>query len=205
MAQSAGGLRELKKQMTRAAIANAALDLTLENGFSHLTIEGIAHRAFVSPRTFSNYFSCKEEAVIAAGNQYWADVVNRFAEQPADRHPLRAIRDLITDALKATEDENLSRATQTIRLGREHPALRPYQFAEYAKLEESLRRTVASRSGTDSETDLYPWLVAAAAVAATKAAVALWLLRQESPDTLPGIIEAAFDQIAGGLRAPAES
>ena len=56
------GLRELKKQITREAIADAARQLALGNGLDHVTLDEIAHVAFVSPRTVSNYFSCNGEA-----------------------------------------------------------------------------------------------------------------------------------------------
>ena len=47
--QRAGGLRELKKQITRETIADAAVQLALEKRPRHVTIEEIAHVAFISP------------------------------------------------------------------------------------------------------------------------------------------------------------
>ena len=86
------GLRALKKQMTHEAIAEAALKLTLDKGLDHATIDEIARRAFVSPRTFSNYFSCKEEAVVAADDHYTDDVVTALQKRPADEPPLQRPR-----------------------------------------------------------------------------------------------------------------
>lgn len=203
MSESEVGLRALKKQMTRASISNAALELTLENGFESLTIDEIAKRAIVSPRTFSNYFSCKEEAVVAAGNQYWADVIERLGGRPADEHPFHSIRTLLVEATAATEDEDLQRAIRTLRLSRQTPGLRTFQSALYARLEASLRASIAARSGTDSQHDLFPWLIAASALAAMKSAMSLWLINDAAPDELPKLIGAAFDEIAKGLPAPA--
>ena len=59
------GLRERKKALTRRTIADAAFTLTSENGLDSVTIDQIADRAFVSPRTVSNYFPSKEAAIIA--------------------------------------------------------------------------------------------------------------------------------------------
>lgn len=197
------GLRALKKQMTRASISNAALELTLEKGFEHLTIDEIAKRAIVSPRTFSNYFSCKEEAVVSAGNQYWADVIDKLGTRPLDEHPLQSMRTLLVEATAVTDDENLQRAIRTMRLARQTPGLQTFQIALYSRLEGSLRASVAERSGTDLRHDLYPWLVAAAAVAAMKSAMALWLINDGDMEELPELIGAAFDQLTGGLPAPA--
>lgn len=202
MTQGTGGLRALKKRMTRASISNAALDLALQKGFDQLTIEEIARKAIVSPRTFSNYFSCKEEAVVAAGNQYWVDVIDRLETRPVDEHPLHSMRVLLVEATSAGHDEELQRAIRTMRLSQRTPALRTFQIALYSQLEASLRASVAARSGTDLQRDLYPWLIAAGAVAAMRSAMLMWLINNATPDELPKLIGAAFDQITEGLPAP---
>ena len=51
----------------------------------------------------------------------------------------------------------------------DNPSLRPYQVAQHAHLEELLRLKIAERTGGDVDRDLYPWLVAAAAVTAVTA------------------------------------
>ncbi|MGN8049228.1 TetR/AcrR family transcriptional regulator [Curtobacterium sp. 22159] len=58
------GLRDRKRLETRHRIAEAARTLALEQEIDHTTIEQIAARAEVSPRTFFNYFESKEDAVL---------------------------------------------------------------------------------------------------------------------------------------------
>src|SRR4051812_48235481 len=58
------GLRERKKRATRLALHRAALELVGTHGLDGVSIEQIAARADVSTRTFFNYFSTKEDAVI---------------------------------------------------------------------------------------------------------------------------------------------
>ena len=58
------GLRDRKRLETRSRIAAAARSLALEQDLDRTTIEQIAARADVSPRTFFNYFASKEDAVL---------------------------------------------------------------------------------------------------------------------------------------------
>ncbi|WP_144760986.1 TetR/AcrR family transcriptional regulator [Curtobacterium sp. 9128] len=58
------GLRDRKRIETRTRIAESARTLALEQDIDRTTIEQIAARADISPRTFFNYFESKEDAVL---------------------------------------------------------------------------------------------------------------------------------------------
>ena len=70
------GMRERKKLHTRQSIELAAIDLVLEHGFDNVTIEAVAERADVTPRTFFNHFADKADAVlgIARDNDIVPDI-----------------------------------------------------------------------------------------------------------------------------------
>ena len=197
------GLRTLKKQMARQAIAHAALRLTLDNGLTNVTLDEIAHLAFVAPRTVSNYFSCKEEAVVAAGNNF-TGLTERVRQAPMDEHPLLVLRREITEFLRHRTPEELETSREWLQLMEDNPSLRPYQVASYDDLERDFRSIIAERTGTDLRTDLYPWLVAASAMSATRIAMRIWAQTGADADVLPGLIAAAFDQIDAGLRPDEE-
>ncbi|CAN5514926.1 TetR/AcrR family transcriptional regulator [soil metagenome] len=61
------GLRERKRLATRRAIQVAAITVVRERGFDATTVDEIARIADISPRTFFNYFTSKEEAIVGDG------------------------------------------------------------------------------------------------------------------------------------------
>lgn len=57
---SGDGLRQRKSARTREAIERAAAELALEQGYDHTTVDQIAERADVAPRTVYVRYSTKE-------------------------------------------------------------------------------------------------------------------------------------------------
>lgn len=58
------GLRERRRRQTLRDISAATVALTSEHGFDHVTVDDISARAGISRRTFFNYFSTKEDALL---------------------------------------------------------------------------------------------------------------------------------------------
>ena len=61
MSTNDGGMRERKKLATRKALSAAALRLAREHGPQNVRVDDIAEAAGVSPRTYNNYFSSREQ------------------------------------------------------------------------------------------------------------------------------------------------
>lgn len=77
------GLRERKRQRTRRAISDAAIDLFLEFGFDAVSVPQIAEAAEVSKPTLFKYFPTKEDLVV----HRFADHRDEFARVVRDRPP----------------------------------------------------------------------------------------------------------------------
>lgn len=77
-------LRERKKNATRKAIEDAAWDLFLERGYSATSVDDIAERASVAPRTFFRYFPTKEDVLYGEAHEAMAALDDAFHARPVD-------------------------------------------------------------------------------------------------------------------------
>ncbi|MCV7280667.1 TetR family transcriptional regulator [Mycolicibacterium flavescens] len=85
------GLRERKKQRTRATLIDAAVKLCHLQGFDNTTVEQIAAIADVSPRTFSRYFPTKDSIALALVDEILDHAAAELARQPADLNNFEAL------------------------------------------------------------------------------------------------------------------
>ena len=195
------GRRERKKLATRKALSEAALNLSVQHGVDQVTVEQIADAADVSLRTFFNYFSSKEQAVVAGDAVAVETMVDTLHARPADEPVMDSLRHA---ALALAAEIPHRQRLEQLRLVRATPSLLPHQLAAYETLERSLAVAIATRTHTDIDHNLYPTLVAASVVAALRVAVQRWLTTATStgPDGLPELIESALDQLGHGLSSP---
>lgn len=172
------GLRERKKRAMRARLSKIALRIALERGVSQVRIEDIAFEADVSPRTFNNYFSGKEAAIVSGATIRAEDFCEILSKMPAEL-PLN-------DALRATAIELFTEEPDRdwiarARLIRSEPSL----FAEAAKADRSIERSLATeigqRTGIDPASHFAPRLAAAVMISAIHVAVEFWLDSRDTP------------------------
>jgi AcrR family transcriptional regulator len=202
MTEQPVGRRERKKLATHNALRAAALELSLEHGVDNVTVEQIADAADVSVRTFFNYYSSKEQAVVAGESVASEAMLENLRSRPADEPILTSLRHVIM--VMAAGIPERERVAQ-LRLVRRTPTLLPHQLAAYESTENSLAQIIADRTGTDVKTDLYPTLLAASLVATLRVVVTHWINAESGgPEDLHRLISSALDQLRDGLgSAPA--
>lgn len=174
--QRPGGpsLRERKRAVVRQALSGAALRLALERGLEEVLVSDIAAEAGVSPRTFNNYFSSKEEAVVAPAFDRMARVLLAFGERPPSEPLWESVTQAILAQFPAPAPGRASAETAgPARLVADNPGLRAEQLKAYAAIERLLAGAIAERLGAG--VGLFPSLVAAAAIGASRAAFEHWL------------------------------
>jgi AcrR family transcriptional regulator len=92
MTSPGSGLRERKKQATRAHIAAVATLLFVEQGFETTTIAQIAERAEVAKMTVTNYFPLKEDLLFDRAPEVVALLADAVAGRSAGTTPEGAVR-----------------------------------------------------------------------------------------------------------------
>jgi len=194
------GLRERKKLATRLALHEAALQLVAEHGLEHVSVDDIAARADVSPRTFFNYFSSKDDAVVGLDPTMPARQAEAFLGRPAAESPIEALRSIALEqaAEMAEEPELWPLRLQVIDA---HPALLARLAAGFGESERALAEAVAERTGTRVGADVYPTLLAAVAAAAMRTALHRWLATDFTA-SLPDLVDEAWNALQAGLPAP---
>ena len=198
------GRRERKKQATRAALSDAAVRLSLEHGVEHVTVEQISDDADVSVRTFFNYFSSKEEAVVAGDAARGEVLIESFRARPASESVLTALRSAVLDHVDVVVADG---RREELQMMRRSPSLLPHQLAAYAGRERALAVAIAERVGDqvtdepdgDARTGLYPALVAATTMAGVRVAMQRWTDGPRDVAALRAVVGEVFDGLAQGL------
>ncbi|MFE3453192.1 TetR family transcriptional regulator [Nonomuraea sp. NPDC059194] len=165
------GLRERKKEKTRLAILDAALDLFLEQGYEATTVEQIAGSVDVSARTFFRYFTGKEHVVLWFHDNTEELLTEALADRPDDEPPftslLHALRTMMQGFKDATP-EDTARFLKMQHLHEINPVLAGRSVARGVETERRLANEIARRQGVDPDSDQLPHLVVAYAMATVR-------------------------------------
>ncbi|MFG2915424.1 TetR family transcriptional regulator [Kitasatospora sp. NPDC048298] len=198
------GLRERKKAATREALGWAALRLAVERGLENVRVEDIAAAAGVSPRTYNNYFSSKAEAIVSRHRDRILRAAEALRGRPAEEPLWEALtHSLVAPYVGAPEGPD-PRWTAAVRLLLREPALQAELIRGGAAVRTELAAAVAARTGTDAGRDLYPKLVASAALSALQVANEHYLTADPVVPFQPLFTEA-LRQLAAGLPDPSQA
>ena len=147
------GLRERKKQRTRATLIDAAVELCDRQGFDRTTVDQIAAVADVSPRTFSRYFSTKDAIALALIDDAIDLAAAELARQPIDVNHFEALRRSYVAMYNGTKSAppgalSVDRMMCTVRIIMTSPTLRQAAL-EYRP--HAVNVELAKRLGVDLE------------------------------------------------------
>jgi AcrR family transcriptional regulator len=164
------GLRERKKEQTRAAIADAAHRLFSERGFDAVTVAEVARAADVSEGTVFNYFPAKEDLFYSAMESFEAALVEAVRARPVGESALVAFRRFLLQrsAGLAERAEVIEAAARVIDGS---PALQARERAIVAEYTTALAELLAEETGAHPG-DIEPRVVATALMGAQRALVA---------------------------------
>jgi AcrR family transcriptional regulator len=197
------GLRERKKQATRKALRDAALRLALERGPDNVRVDDIAEAAGVSPRTYNNYFSSREQAIVAAVT---AEREARVAAAVAARPATARLSDAVTEAIVEHYTDPGTRDPRALLLITTSPALRDAFLDTAAGIEHPLTAVIAERTGDASQ--LTARVLSASAAAAVRIALQQWLRPVPANSglvtvsgSLPDLLRTALAPLAPALDA----
>lgn len=145
-----GSLRQRHADRTRRSIIGAALELFDERGFAGATVDDIAARADVSPRTFFRYFPTKEAVLYHDTDEIIGRIRDLLAARPLDEAPHRSLLTVCVDL----GDELAADATRMQllqRLSRDEPGLLDSQrLALLGRYEHVVVDTLATRQRSDT-------------------------------------------------------
>jgi AcrR family transcriptional regulator len=147
------GLREAKKARTREALHRAALELALEVGPEHVTVDAIAARANVSTRTFFNYFPSRESAMSVTDPGIADRLGTMLRERPAQESTGIATREVLTARVcELAAESDVWKLRK--RLAREHPQLAMASVEVQQTMVRALVAAALEREGQDERTGL---------------------------------------------------
>jgi len=184
------GLRERKKRETRTRIVATAFDLFQSRGYDQTTLQQIAERAEVAPRTVSNYFAQKADLLVAYREDMLA-VVEAELGGASGRSPLESVRRALVAVAQANERHPNGRLAQRLLLRHaSYRALGSIQERFCADLRQALAGAPL-RPGVDLD------LAVLALTAAHLAVIQRWAARSTGP--LASEVDRLFDLWARGV------
>jgi AcrR family transcriptional regulator len=150
------GLRERKKQRTRALIADTARRLFAERGFENVTVAEIAREAEVAQATVFNYFPTKEDLFYSRLEAFEEQLLSAIRERDAGQSVLDAFAGFLLDqrgvlAMDAPGgDEEATERVRTItRVITESPALLARERQVFDQYARNLAALIAEEVGAE--------------------------------------------------------
>lgn len=183
------GRRERKKAATRQAIADAALELFLEQGFDRVSVRDVAERADVSTTTLFAHFPGKESLVFDREEDVDRALTAAVRERPEGLGVVEALREhALRSWVPIATDPRRDRFTALVN---GTPALREYGERMWMRHAATLSAAIAAELGRPADDP------ACAALARFTLEVPALTTGRSDPHAA---VEAAFDLLLHGWR-----
>jgi AcrR family transcriptional regulator len=194
-AEADQGRRERKKQRTRDALFEAAMDLFTAKGYDQTAVHEITDAVDVSERTFFRYFASKEDLVLSFVKDGAATFAGALASRPAEEEPLTAARHALQISIRELPGGGVSLQTYlaAMRLIDSTPALLAVYLRSVHDHDDEIIEVLARREGVDPVADRRPRVLAAMIGALVFLANRDW---QAGDNQDPEALVAAFDAYA---------
>jgi AcrR family transcriptional regulator len=181
-----GGLRERRRQETRARIVDAAAELFAERGFDAVSVMEIARRAGVVEKTVFNHFPVKEGLVFEADPPIRAALLEAVRRRPAGESVSAAAGDFVVSAMALLGlPEAAEGVAQMARVIRGSRTLQTREREILGELTDALADLVREETGAPPGR-LEPWLTAHAVIG-----------------LYAGLLELARDRVLAGVTGAA--
>jgi AcrR family transcriptional regulator len=144
------GLRQRKKDSSRRAIEDAAWELFAEQGYEETSINDIAERADVAPRTFFRYFPTKEAVMYPQFEELLQSVREEFHKRPTDEPVITSIFEsfeVLSGSLEGEASRRRQRMEMMKRPGQHSPGTEYFR----TRLAEVTAELVLEREGDSDE------------------------------------------------------
>lgn len=184
MSSEPTGLRERKKQRTRADITSTTISLIAEHGLAGVRIEDICEQVGIGRSTFFRYFDSKESAFVEGVHALRVDtIVAALDTRPSDESAwdaLRAAMLVVASDWRSFRDDMLLEA----RLRDESALLRARVAASAGDLTEAITEAISPRVDGDRQRAA---VMAGAYLAAVQVGYGAWITAGADDDPTPVI------------------
>jgi AcrR family transcriptional regulator len=195
LADPGPGRRQRKKQRTRDALIDAAMELFAAKGYERTAVHEITDAVDVSERTFFRYFASKEDLVLSFVKDGQTAFAEALAARPPAEDPFTAVRQAFQISLRQLPGGTGEASSYLSVMGLidSTPALLAAYLRYVHDHDGEIIRVLAEREGVDPATDRRPWVLAAMVGALAFLANRDW---QAGADRSPEAMSAAFDAYA---------
>jgi len=197
------GLRERKKERTRALIAETARRLFVGRGFEAVSVAEIAREADVSEATVFNYFPTKEELVYHRLEAFEEEMLAAVRDRAEGESIAAAFARFISrprGLLASRDPKEVEQLAEISRMIAASPALLARERQIFDAYTDSLAGLIANETGAAAES-IEPWVLANALLGVHRAGVDYARKRVVAGARNPGLARSVRRQITQAVAA----